>query len=153
MMANGREWKEINCDEGVNVWKWEEIYQNVRKWINMYTIIIETSIARNEMMWNCLKWWEMKRNGWKSQGDKLNGNEMKWKNARRNKGKDVKMSGNGINGKKNKTLKIYSVTLRSFRIQVAKRHHWTQKVRLTMSQGFVRFEHQKILQEVCQMHH
>ena len=26
MIENGREQKEINCDEGVNVWKWDEIH-------------------------------------------------------------------------------------------------------------------------------
>jgi hypothetical protein len=34
----------------------------------------------------------------------MNGNEMKWKNVRRNKRKYKKMKGNGINGRKCKIL-------------------------------------------------
>ena len=75
MISNGREWKEINCDEGVNAWKCNEIHKNERIRIQTKTEIIGTT---SKMQENYVKLFETIRNewnGWKSQGG---WSERKW---------------------------------------------------------------------------
>ena len=60
------------------------------------------------MQENYVKLFETIGTGWKwieiTRGYEMNGSEIKRKNVHRNKGKDKKMKGNGINGRKCKKL-------------------------------------------------
>ena len=62
MISNGREWKEINCNEGVNAWKCYKIHKNERIWIQTKTEIIGTT---SKMQENYVKLFETIGNEWK----------------------------------------------------------------------------------------